>query len=345
MSGSNTRSLRLGFTLIELLVVIAIIAVLIALLLPAVQQAREAARRTQCRNNLKQIGLALHNYHDAHNAFPFAYMLTLPPSAGPTLNACPYSIQILPFLDQAPLYQQWNSKVPAINEAVALIPSMSAEIQQNLKVIQTVLPVFMCPSVPVQQVSDYGLDPPNAPFSVNWKAARGDYSVTTGVRGVLATLAYAGFPGGPGGDRDGILQVAGVGGKVGRIEDVKDGSSHTTFLMERTGGASVFRKMNIDGTFPNATVIGRANAGGWGDFLVGEHWPNGALYDGSLAANGGPCAINCNNVRSSNFHSLHSGGVHALMGDGGVKFVSENVSHFILASIITRKKGETASLD
>jgi prepilin-type N-terminal cleavage/methylation domain-containing protein len=336
MPARSSRSLRTGFTLIELLVVIAIIAVLIALLLPAVQQAREAARRTQCRNNLKQLGLAIHNYHDTHNCFPYAYMLTLPPSQGPTLNACPYSIQILPYLDQAPLYQQWSPLVPAINEAPALIPGMTPQIQGNLAVIRTVLTVFMCPSSPVPNVADYGLAPPSAPFNVSWTAARGDYSVSTGIRGDLATLAYANFPGGASGNREGVLQVAGWGGRVGRMRDVIDGTSNSALLMERTGGNQIYRKMQVDAAAPAA--LGRANAGGWGDFLVGEHWPNGSLYDGSVG-------INCNNQRSSGFHSFHVGGIHALMGDGAVKFVSENVSQFILAAIITRAKGETASLD
>lgn len=105
---------RRGFTLIELLVVIAIIAVLIALLLPAVQQAREAARRTQCKNNLKQIGLAMHNYHDVHLKFP---------SGGARVNFDPNGaghscwIAILPFADLAPLYNQWDFNLPGEGDA------------------------------------------------------------------------------------------------------------------------------------------------------------------------------------------------------------------------------------
>src|ERR1700709_2477916 len=93
-----TRNRRTGFTLIELLVVIAIIAVLIALLLPAVQQAREAARRSQCKNNLKQLGLAMHNYHDTYKVFPTA-------SGG---NGFSPHARILPYVDQAPLYGTLN---------------------------------------------------------------------------------------------------------------------------------------------------------------------------------------------------------------------------------------------
>src|SRR6056297_2334814 len=98
---------RAGFTLIELLVVIAIIAILVALLLPAVQQAREAARRSSCKNNLKQLGLAIHNYHDTHSRFPFGYMLD-----SSNLNVSSFGTQILPFLEQSALWDQWNSSVP-----------------------------------------------------------------------------------------------------------------------------------------------------------------------------------------------------------------------------------------
>ena len=135
MPTDRTPSARLrGFTLIELLVVIAIIAILIALLLPAVQQAREAARRTQCKNNLKQLGLALHNYHDIH--------LTLPPGwigveagvadvEGP--SAFGWGTMILPMLDQGPLYQQFNTNLSIIDAA-------------NAPLLTTSLPAFRCPT-------------------------------------------------------------------------------------------------------------------------------------------------------------------------------------------------------
>ena len=331
------RSRPRGFTLIELLVVIAIIAILIALLLPAVQQAREAARRTQCKNNLKQMGLAIHNYHDTHSCFPFAYMLTQTPN----FNVASYSIQILPYLDQAPLFNQWSPNYPAINEMATMYPWGAAAIQQNLNVIKTPLTVFQCPSSPAAPVADYGLAPPAYPLTLNWTAARGDYSVTSGVRKDFATIAYTGQPNPT--ERGGVLQGAGTGGSTSRIRDVTDGTSNTTLLAERTGGAVVYLKTKPDTTWSG--LVGKANGGGWADFLAGDHWLNGSLYDGNQGANGGPCGINCNNMRTTNLHSFHVGGVQVLMADGAVRFVSENVAQFVLAAMITRTNGEVYSAE
>src|SRR3712207_6554389 len=132
-------TLRKGFTLIELLVVIAIIAILIALLLPAVQQAREAARRSQCKNNLHQMGLALHNYHDAHNVFPPANFKVLIQDTSPdqfNSQSTHWGAMLLPYLDQAPLYNSmvWGSHPTIWYQG------------PNLVAQQTVLTVFQCPS-------------------------------------------------------------------------------------------------------------------------------------------------------------------------------------------------------
>jgi len=132
----NTRQKRRGFTLIELLVVIAIIAILIALLLPAVQQAREAARRSQCKNNLKQIGLALHNYHDVFSTFPPGWIGVengLPSPEGESGFA--WGTMILPYLDQAPLYNQFNY-------------TLAMDLAPNRGVLDNYLDVFSCPSDP-----------------------------------------------------------------------------------------------------------------------------------------------------------------------------------------------------
>jgi len=109
---------RGAFTLVELLVVIAIIGILVALLLPAIQAAREAARRSQCSNNVKQLGLALHNYHDTYSSFPFSWMADL--SRPPLMNAQVWGVRILPFMEESALYDQYDNNVAAVNEMAPL---------------------------------------------------------------------------------------------------------------------------------------------------------------------------------------------------------------------------------
>ncbi len=191
---------RRGFTLVELLVVIAIIGILVALLLPAVQAAREAARRMQCSNNLKQIGLALHNYHDANNTFPMAYFVYIDPAHN-NINIGTWGVMTLPFLEQLPLYDKYNPKVPAANE-------FGPAGQANVAIIQTPLPAFICPSAPGDAKTRIynGAIPAGAvPFlpALTWRAAPSDYCVPTGVRGAFSNLAYRGNSGG---NRHGALQ-------------------------------------------------------------------------------------------------------------------------------------------
>ncbi len=332
-SVAHSRRSR-AFTLIELLVVIAIIAILIALLLPAVQQAREAARRTQCKNGMKQLGLAFHNYHDTFQSFPFGWSL------GANLHLSSYGVMLLPYLDQAPMYNQWDSSVPAINEAGAVGFLPPASVQQNLQIIRTPLAVFMCPSTPGAVLHNYTL-PANAggpgvpPLAINWTAARSDYIATTGILAPYSTFA---FGPNPTGDRAGILVQAGMGGKpITRMRDVIDGTSNTFLLGERVGGTDIYRKRVRNAT--DSSTVGVANGGGWGDFLNGEHWLGGALYDGN-ATSGGPCGINCSNARGKGFYSFHEGGCHFLMADGAVRFISENIAAATLGAGITRNRGE-----
>jgi prepilin-type N-terminal cleavage/methylation domain-containing protein/prepilin-type processing-associated H-X9-DG protein len=326
-----------AFTLIELLVVIAIIAILIALLLPAVQQAREAARRTQCKNNMKQLGLAFHNYHDVTKTFPYGWSLS-----GNNLHLSTWGLMVLPYLDQGPLYNQINSGVPCINEAGSVGFQTAAIIAQNMAAIKTPLTVFMCPSTTGPVLHNYTL-PANAggagvpPLNITWTAARSDYCATTGVLGVFANLAYNGSAGG---NRNGILIQVGTGQKTGTLStrDVTDGTSNTFLIGERMGGTDIYMK-RIKATNPAIVAAGVANGGAWADFLNGEHWLGGALYDGTPGG-GGPCGINCTNARGAGFYSWHDGGCHFLMADGAVRFVSDNVAQSTLAGAITCGKGE-----
>ena len=327
-SASFGRDHRSGFTLVELLVVIAIIGVLIALLLPAVQQAREAARRMQCSNNLKQLGLAFHNYHGTYNSFPFGWNMT------PDLNVQGWGVQLLPFLEQTALANKWDPRVPAINEAAALgFPA--AAVTGNLEVIRTPLNVYMCPSAAEDVLHEYGLDDP---VSASWTAARGDYSATSGVRGNFSTLAYTGQPTPT--SRQGVLWQTGPGyrSNAPKMRDITDGTSMTFLVGERLGGSNVYAGRKIDATM--TTAAGPTQGGGWGGFLNGEHWITGSLYDGSFGADGGPCAINCSNGRSVGFYAFHPGGAQFLMADGSVRFIPETIAGYTFAGLITLQGGE-----
>jgi prepilin-type processing-associated H-X9-DG protein len=124
-----------------------------------------------------------------------------------------------------------------------------------------------------------------------------------------------------------------------RIADIIDGTSNTILLYERSGGATIyFKTMGV--TSSPYDLLGKANGGGWADFLGGENWTKGCLYDGNVPPNGGPCAVNCSNMNGAGLHCFHTGGAHILLADGSVRFLSENVAQFTLAGLITIRKSE-----
>ncbi|MBI2481882.1 MAG: DUF1559 domain-containing protein [Planctomycetia bacterium] len=327
-----------GFTLVELLVVIAIIGILVALLLPAVQAAREAARRMQCGNNLKQIGLALHNYHDTYKTLPMSWWIEYPPAfPNKPMNGSVWSVDILPFVEQQPLFDQLNHNVLSCNQTG---PAGAA----NVALIQTLLPAFVCPSAPggANRIYDGAVPAgalPGLP-ALTWRAAPSDYSASSGVRGVYANLTYVPptYPSVPG-NRDGSLQA----GKRGRLADVTDGTSNSFMIGERTGGNQIYEKRMINAAL--TTVAGgalvKSNGGGWGDMLSGEHWLQGSLCSGlTPPPGGGPCAINITNSRGNGFHGFHPGGCQFAMADASLQFISQTVAPMALSGRITRQLGE-----
>ena len=204
-----------GFTLIELLVVIAIIAVLIALLLPAVQQAREAARRTQCKNNLKQLGLALHNYLDRTDRFPAGYFTAVNASGTDTGSGWGWAAMLLPELDQASLYHQIDF-------------SQDIKAPAHAKARATVLIALKCPSEVFRQtfsVTDTGgvvLNPPILVAHASYVGVNGNGSVTDSVATMMST-------------NDGCL----LRNQALRAGDITDGLSNTFFVGERSSRMSL----------------------------------------------------------------------------------------------------------
>jgi len=330
------RNHRFGFTLIELLVVIAIIAILIALLLPAVQQAREAARRTQCKNNLKQIGLAFHNYHDVHLRLPPAYTL----GSGPILdsilgsgikgpddaNLHLYTEFLLPYLEQSTMYNQINFS-QAYMSPIDLSPfGLGTYTANNQAVMKNPVPAYMCPSTPRSANSfTAGLDVDgDGTPEISWQTGAMDYSPYGGVYGTLWNTVSVGFPQA---DRDGIMSDGNGGMK---LDHIKDGTSSTFILYELAGRNDEYRKGKKFGS--NTT-----SGGGWADITNAENWIKGSSVDGSVS--GGPCAINCTNRAGEGAYSFHTGGIQIVLADGSVRFMSENVATGVFIDVATPNGG------
>lgn len=302
---------RRGFTLIELLVVIAIIAVLIALLLPAVQQAREAARRSTCKNNFKQLGLALHNYHDTYNQFPASCMnpgsnlSTNFVPAGMVRNHTGY-LYLLPMIDQAPLYNQINFSL-ATGKADWNGTGGGGEQAVLAKVK---IPALACPSDPV-------FDDPHTYTPQNMYTITDAQRVSYGF--VHETTEYDGYAGQNWkGNRNTNRSAFGINSSA-RIADIADGTSSTMLMIE-----TPFQKQfDIFGPFLQAfthTHFIVPTEQGINRWVVTT--PRRLVY--AWAAG-----------------SMHTGGCHMLLGDGSVRFISENISSLTVSALVSINGAET----
>jgi prepilin-type N-terminal cleavage/methylation domain-containing protein/prepilin-type processing-associated H-X9-DG protein len=299
-----------GFSLVELLVAITIIGLLIALLLPAVQSAREAARRIQCLNNLKQMGLAIHNYHGAYQVFPRggagAASLTTPTvRARWTLS---WAAAVLPGLDQLPLYDSLHQDQPYLDSS-------------NLAAGQTVLSVFLCPTSPNRDFLRPNGDTPKSAT----KYARTDYGGNWGER-ALRCHPGTNCPNNYGGNSGRGVLLSSSEPIISMI-DITDGSSQTIMAGEAPEGLHsiwIGHKNFFDQSAPiNAHVSGSSP------------WEScGPTY-------ASPAGDFCD--YGQEFGSYHAGGAQFVFVDGSVHFLSENLNAKVLAALLSRCGGETVS--
>jgi prepilin-type N-terminal cleavage/methylation domain-containing protein/prepilin-type processing-associated H-X9-DG protein len=327
-----TCSRRKGFTLIELLVVIAIIAILIALLLPAVQQAREAARRSTCKNNLKQLGLALHNYHDVAGRFPPRQGGT--DTGNPNGNGTEGSgfTMLLPYIDQAPLYNQISSPQTFSGTDYSPFGDTAADAS-NYQLWFVDIPVLLCPSSP-QEKQVVG----SRPHGLNhYGFSAGDTSAHVSNTPAPASTANA------------RRLFRGLFGRQAcrRIADVGDGSSNTIAMGEITSARAVGSREILGATVrdqgisvsdsPVTCLLTEDSA--TGEYLAslptvsasrGARWARGVAAYTAVNTILPPNSPSCANTgyNSSGLYSVtsrHTGGAHVLMADGAVRYISENI--------------------
>ncbi len=349
------NSSRLGFTLVELLVVIAIIGILVGLLLPAVQAAREAARRMSCSNNLKQIGLAIHNYEISNkrlppgSAFYGGPVVTMPAPferfSGAQHNRTTLLVRILPYMEQDALYAQFEGDRYPTDDARVFDPNntQGGELFRGQKI-----PAYICPS----DVNDgYNatvggrasfIQPANYAFSMGPTNSMSDSPScgcpligTFRVRSLPGTNVNA--PAGPFTRRGGVkpTSVGGNRGYNGKMQDVTDGLSNTIFIGE------------VIADYSNHARVGWSHSNKWGIYTqIPINWETKYVNLAQAQANGKTgCEARCNWNTEVGFKSRHTGGCHMLMGDGSVQFLSENIDMINYNRLGSKGEGTPATLD
>jgi prepilin-type N-terminal cleavage/methylation domain-containing protein len=307
-----------GFTLIELLVVIAIIAVLIALLLPAVQQARESARRTQCKNNLKQIGLAMHNYNDVMGVFPPGVIQGTGMGAsftGANSTGWAWGTFLLPYIDQAPLYNQLNTYIP-----------MDPTNPVQLSLVRTIIPAYNCPSDTLRDNSQN----PYAPVYMNGN--------TTGV--AIGKSNYRGVFG-PN-EANSCPQATATADPGGmffsnsniRVRDISDGTSNQWMALECD--TFYYQSLSKPGGNERHQGANWALTSSPNCYDSNYDWQKVLGYVHFTYAE-----INCSATRCDRRDpgSQHTGGMQIVLADGSVRFVSQNMGVQIAKNLSTRNDG------
>jgi prepilin-type N-terminal cleavage/methylation domain-containing protein/prepilin-type processing-associated H-X9-DG protein len=314
---------RVGFTLIELLVVIAIIAILIGLLLPAVQKVREAAARLKCSNNLKQVGLALHNHESTLGTFPSS----IRPAGNTPLPRVSWAVHALPYIEQDNLRKNYD-----------LNQTWSAAT--NLPITSQKIKIFECPSTANPDRRDG--DPQTNVWDI---VAITDYAAVTGVAVYANSSAVPAASLG----RPGIMQK----NYTIKIAGVTDGLSNTLAVVESAGRPQIYRNGRTFGSVP----ANKVNGGSWcrpaSDLEFAPSTPEGTTHVGGTVAISATNGFDYNSYPhpvfgtegSSQAYSFHSGGLNALFGDGSVRFIRSSVPVATFAALVTRDGGETLAND
>ncbi|QJW99421.1 DUF1559 domain-containing protein [Frigoriglobus tundricola] len=371
MNAPRTRSPR-AFTLIELLVVIAIIAILIGLLLPAVQKVREAAARMTCSNNMKQIGLAIHNYESSYGKLPAAYTKLTAPDTDPNAQFAGRNVglsllaNLLPYIEQDNLYRRLNPNLSEFD--TANIPPNGPHSGSNTA-YSTVVKTYLCPSDPTPPTLDYynacwgpygdgggafcfpggsNSGATNiAPPGQIW--ARSDYFPIVGIQDALtASLGLTSFYGGSTQMMGTLNDPQYPGGGPFAITAITDGTSNTIFMSE-CGGKPVgynrkrqIYKSEVNGLPVDGSTEPVSSAGGaWGDMFCYSALAGGKCDDSGQRL--GPCMINA--TSNNEIYSWHTGGANALFGDGSVRFLRDSTPAATIIALVTRAGGEVLSLD
>jgi prepilin-type N-terminal cleavage/methylation domain-containing protein/prepilin-type processing-associated H-X9-DG protein len=342
---------RRAFTLVELLVVIAIIAILVALLVPAVQKVREAANRTSCQNNLKQIGLAVHGYHDTKKLLPQNHR---PPSAAASTVRVRWFTRVLPYLEQSVLYDQYD-ETTNWDSTPTSTPPVASGFAGNLYVSQTYLAIAQCPAAPDSTRVDY--DPANGGWaSTNPNAiAVTDYAGVYGVHPLF--WAANGLPA-PANPYGAITNSNGADARPIALTDIKDGTSNTILVAESAGRPYLYNNGGVRQSQDLTTV--EVNGGGWAR-PGSEIWLIGFADKGGNTA-GGPYAVNAGNGLSfgGNYPSktvpnstnplntdgsgqifgFHTSGANVLLADGSVRLLDSSIAPATLQALVTRANGD-----
>lgn len=316
---------KLGFTLVELLVVIAIIGVLMGLLLPAVQMAREAARRSQCQNNLRQHGLAILNFESAKGYLPSS----IRPSGLTPLPRLSGQLFLLNYFEQGNLYDRYDKTRNWFDPA-------------NRLVVNTKIPTFLCPSSPDPDRLD---GQPEASPWVGGVGSPTDYAATIYVDQRLLTAGLVDEVG------DGLLKR----NSKPRLAEAIDGLSNTIAFAESAGRPFLYRRRNL---VSGDLFAVRVNGGGWCR-PASEISIDGSDFSGTTLP--GPFAINATNGEdfastpfphpyygsfgTGEVFAFHPGGANVVLGDGSTQFLSEEISIQAFARLVTRAGGEIASLE